>query len=86
MNKRRKLIIILDITYLVFAFLGVITLTALFAMFNGGFRYLFLLGDIIIFISISYCIRNLDYNLNCDVYKYSNNNIECKYINKVKVN
>lgn len=85
MNKRRKLIITLDIIYLICAILGVLFLTTCYAMIGSNYRYLLLLGDVLIFTSISFCIKNLDYNLNCDVYKYSNNNIEGKYIKKLKV-
>ena len=84
MNKRRKLI--LDVVGIIFSIISIFIFTISFKVFSYNFRYLFILCDVFLFILFSNCIRDLDLNLNTNVYKYSKSNIESKYIKKVKVN
>ena len=63
MDKKRKILISLDIVGLILCVIGVFVLTIMFKIDNSVFRYLFLVGDLIIFIIFSSLLNDLENDL-----------------------
>lgn len=82
MNKK-KILIILDIVGLLLSVVGVFVLTIMFKIDSSVFRYLFLLGDVLVFFIFSSCVNDLERDLQKPVKKYSMVKIDSKYINKL---
>ena len=86
MDKKRKILISLDIVGLILCVIGVFVLTIMFKIDNSVFRYLFLVGDLIIFIIFSSLLNDLESDLQKRVKKYSMTKIDNKYIKKLNYN
>ncbi len=86
MDKKSKILVGLDIVELVLCFIGIFILTMMFKIDNSIFRYLFLLGDLIIFIIFSSCLNNLEEDLRKPIKKYSMVKIDNKYMKKLDCN
>lgn len=86
MDKKRKILISLDIVGLILSVVGVFVLTIMFKIDNSLFRYLFLLGDVLIFVLFSSFLNDLENDLQKPVKKYSMVKIDSKYINKLNNN
>ena len=86
MDKKRKILISLDIVGLILCVIGVFILTIIFKIDNIVFRYLFLVGDLIIFIIFSSLLNDLEYDLQKPIKKYSMVKIDSKYIKKLNYN
>lgn len=86
MDKKRKILISLDIVGLILCVIGVFILTIIFKIDNSVFRYLFLVGDLIIFIIFSSLLNDLENDLHKPIKKYSMVKIDSKYIKKLNYN
>lgn len=86
MDKKRKILISLDIVGLILCVIGVFILTIIFKIDNSVFRYLFLVGDLIIFIIFSSLLNDLENDLQKPIKKYSMVKIDSKYIKKLNYN
>lgn len=86
MDKKRKILISLDIVGLILSVVGVFVLTIMFKIDNSLFRYVFLLGDVLIFVLFSSFLNDLENDLQKPVKKYSMVKIDSKYINKLTNN
>lgn len=86
MDKKRKILISLDIFGLILCVIGVFILTIIFKIDNSVFRYLFLVGDLIIFIIFSSLLNDLENDLQKPIKKYSMVKIDSKYIKKLNYN
>ena len=86
MDKKRKILISLDIVGLILCVIGVFILTIIFKIDNIVFRYLFLVGDLIIFIIFSSLLNDLENDLQKPIKKYSMVKIDSKYIKKLNYN
>ena len=86
MDKKRKILISLDIVGLILCVIGVFILTIIFRIDNSVFRYLFLVGDLIIFIIFSSLLNDLENDLQKPIKKYSMVKIDSKYIKKLNYN
>ena len=86
MDKKRKILISLDIVGLILCVIGVFALTIIFKIDNSVFRYLFLVGDLIIFIIFSSLLNDLENDLQKPIKKYSMVKIDSKYIKKLNYN
>ena len=86
MDKKRKILISLDIVGLILCVIGVFILTIIFKIDNSVFRYLFLVGDLIIFIIFSSLLNDLENDLQKPIKKYSMVKIYSKYIKKLNYN
>ena len=86
MDKKRKILISLDIVGLILCVIGVFILTIIFKIDNSVFRYLFLVGDLIIFIIFSSLLNDLENDLQKPIKKYSMGKIDSKYIKKLNYN
>lgn len=86
MDKKRKILISLDIVGLILSVVGVFVLTIMFKIDNSLFRYVFLLGDVLIFVLFSSFLNDLENDLQKPVKKYSMVKIDSKYINKLNNN
>ena len=86
MDKKRKILISLDIVGLILCVIGVFILTIIFKIDNSVFRYLFLVGDLIIFIIFSSLLNDLENDLQKTIKKYSMVKIDSKYIKKLNYN
>ena len=76
MDKKSKILVILDVIGLILSIVGVFFLTIMFKIDNSIFRYMFLLGDLIIFVIFSSCLNDLEFDLRKNVKKYSMVNID----------
>ena len=83
MDKKKKILVGLDIFGLILSVVGVFVLTIMFKIDGSIFRYLFLVGDLIIFIIFSSLLNDLENDLQSPVKKYSMTKIDSKYINKL---
>ena len=83
MDKKKKILVGLDIFGLILSVVGVFVLTIMFKIDGSIFRYLFLVGDLIIFIIFSSLLNDLESDLQSPVKKYSMTKIDSKYINKI---
>ena len=83
MDKKKKILVGLDIFGLILSVVGVFVLTIMFKIDGSIFRYLFLVGDLIIFIIFSSLLNDLESDLQSPVKKYSMTKIDSKYINKL---
>ena len=83
MDKKKKILVGLDIFGLILSVVGVFVLTIMFKIDGSMFRYLFLVGDLIIFIIFSSLLNDLENDLQSPVKKYSMTKIDSKYINKL---
>ena len=86
MDKKKKILVGLDIFGLILSVVGVFVLTIMFKIDGSIFRYLFLVGDLIIFIIFSSLLNDLESDLQSPVKKYSMTKIDSKYINKLDNN
>ena len=86
MDKKSKILVILDVIGLILSIVGVFFLTIMFKIDNSIFRYMFLLGDLIIFVIFSSCINDLELDLKKNVKKYSMVNIDRNYMKKLNSN
>ena len=86
MDKKRKILISLDIVGLILCVIGVFILTIIFKIDNSVFIYLFLVGDLIIFIIFSSLLNDLENDLQKPIKKYSMVKIDSKYIKKLNYN
>ena len=86
MDKKSKILVILDVSGLILSIVGVFFLTIMFKIDNSIFRYMFLLGDLIIFVIFSSCINDLELDLKKNVKKYSMVNIDRNYMKKLNSN
>ena len=86
MDKKRKILISLDIVGLILCVIGVFVLTIMFKIDGSIFRYLFLVGDLIIYIIFSSLLNDLENDLQSPVKKYSMTKIDSKYIKKLDYN
>lgn len=86
MDKKRKILISFDIVGLILCVIGVFILTIIFKIDNSVFRYLFLVGDLIIFIIFSSLLNDLENDLQKPIKKYSMVKIDSKYIKKLNYN
>ena len=86
MDKKSKILVILDVIGLILSIVGVFFLTIMFKIDNSIFRYMFLLGDLIIFVIFSTCINDLELDLKKNVKKYSMVNIDRNYMKKLNSN
>ena len=86
MDKKKKILVGLDIFGLILSVVGVFVLTIMFKIDGSIFRYLFLVGDLIIFIIFSSLLNDLENDLQSPVKKYSMTKIDSKYINKLDNN
>ena len=83
MDKKKKILVGLDIFGLILSVVGVFVLTIMFKIDGSIFRYLFLVGDLIIFGIFSSLLNDLENDLQSPVKKYSMTKIDSKYINKL---
>lgn len=83
MNKKKKLLVVLDIIGIILCVIGVLVLTFIFKIVNNDMRYLFLLGDVVIFVLFSSCINSLEMDLKDNVKRYSLGNVNGKYLKSV---
>ena len=67
MDKKSKILVILDVIGLILSIVGVFFLTIMFKIDNSIFRYMFLLGDLIIFVIFSSCLNDLELDLKKNV-------------------
>ena len=86
MDKKAKILVTLDIIGLLLCVIGVFVLTIMFKIDNSLFRYVFLLGDVVVFMIFSSCLNDLELDLQKPVKKYSIVKIDSKYINKLENN
>ena len=86
MDKKNKILVILDVIGLILSIVGVFFLTIMFKIDNSIFRYMFLLGDLIIFVIFSSCLNDLELDLRKNVKKYSMVNIDRNYMKKLNSN
>ena len=86
MDKKKKILVGLDILGLILSVVGVFVLTIMFKIDGSIFRYLFLVGDLIIFGIFSSLLNDLEKDLQNPVKKYSMTKIDSKYINKLDGN
>ena len=86
MDKKSKILVVLDVIGLILSIVGVFFLTNKFKIDNSIFRYMFLLGDLIIFVIFSSCINDLELDLKKNVKKYSMVNIDRNYMKKLNSN
>ena len=86
MDKKSKILVILDVIGLILSIVGVFFLTIMFKIDNSIFRYMFLLGDLIIFVIFSSCLNDLELDLKKNVKKYSMVNIDRNYMKKLTSN
>lgn len=86
MDKKSKILVILDVIGLILSIVGVFFLTIMFKIDNSIFRYMFLLGDLIIFVIFSSCLNDLELDLRKNVKKYSMVNIDRNYMKKLNSN
>ena len=86
MDKKSKILVILDVIGLILSIVGVFFLTIMYKIDNSIFRYMFLLGDLIIFVIFSSCINDLELDLKKNVKKYSMVNIDRNYMKKLNSN
>ena len=86
MDKKKKILVGLDILGLILSVVGVFVLTIMFKIDGSVFRYLFLVGDLIIFGIFSSLLNDLENDLQSPVKKYSMTKIDSKYINKLDSN
>lgn len=86
MDKKSKILVILDVIGLILSIVGVFFLTIMFKIDNSIFRYMFLLGDLIIFAIFSSCLNDLELDLKKNVKKYSMVNIDRNYMKKLNSN
>ena len=86
MDKKSKILIILDVIGVILSIVGVFFLTIMFKIDNSIFRYMFLLGDLIIFVIFSSCLNDLELDLKKNVKKYSMVNIDRNYMKKLNSN
>lgn len=86
MDKKKKILVGLDILGLILSVVGVFVLTIMFKIDGSIFRYLFLVGDLIIFGIFSSLLNDLENDLQSPVKKYSMTKIDSKYINKLDSN
>ena len=86
MDKKKKILVGLDIFGLILSVVGVFVLTIMFKIDGSIFRYLFLVGDLIIFGIFSSLLNDLENDLQSPVKKYSMTKIDSKYINKLDNN
>lgn len=86
MDKKRKILVGLDILGLILSVVGVFVLTIMYKIDNSVFRYLFLVGDLIIFGIFSSLLNDLESDLQKRVKKYSMTKIDNKYIKKLNYN
>lgn len=86
MDKKNKILVFLDVIGLILSIVGVFFLTIMFKIDNSIFRYMFLLGDLIIFVIFSSCLNDLELDLRKNVKKYSMVNIDRNYMKKLNSN
>ena len=86
MDKKSKILVVLDVIGLILSIVGVFFLTIMFKIDNSIFRYMFLLGDLIIFVIFSSCLNDLELDLKKNVKKYSMVNIDRNYMKKLNSN
>ena len=86
MDKKKKILVGLDILGLILSVVGVFVLTIMFKIDGSVFRFLFLVGDLIIFGIFSSLLNDLENDLQSPVKKYSMTKIDSKYINKLDGN
>ena len=86
MDKKKKILVGFDILGLILSVVGVFVLTIMFKIDGSVFRYLFLVGDLIIFGIFSSLLNDLENDLQSPVKKYSMTKIDSKYINKLDGN
>ena len=86
MDKKSKILVILDVIGLILSIVGVFFLTIMYKIDNSIFRYMFLLGDLIIFVIFSSCLNDLELDLKKNVKKYSMVNIDRNYMKKLNSN
>ena len=86
MDKKSKILVVLDVIGLILSIVGVFFLTIMFKIDNSIFRYMFLLGDLIIFVIFSSCLNDLELDLRKNVKKYSMVNIDRNYMKKLNSN
>ena len=86
MDKKSKILVILDVIGLILSIVGVFFLTIMYKIDNSIFRYMFLLGDLIIFVIFSSCLNDLELDLRKNVKKYSMVNIDRNYMKKLNSN
>lgn len=86
MDKKGKILVALDIVGLILCVIGVFVLTIMFKIDNSVFRYLFLVGDFIIFGIFSSLLNDLEKDLQKPIKKYSMTKIDNKYIKKLNYN
>ena len=86
MDKKSKILVVLDVIGLILSIVGVFFLTIMYKIDNSIFRYMFLLGDLIIFVIFSSCINDLELDLKNNVKKYSMVNIDRNYMKKLNSN
>ena len=86
MDKKKKILVGLDRLGLILSVVGVFVLTIMFKIDGSIFRYLFLVGDLIIFGIFSSLLNDLENDLQSPVKKYSMTKIDSKYINKLDGN
>jgi hypothetical protein len=83
-NKRLDLF--LDIMHVVFSLVSIIILTLFFRMYTTSLRYLFLLLNFFVIVSLSRTLKRLNVAKQEErVIKYTKGKIEPKFINKVRV-
>ncbi len=77
---------ILDCFEIVLSLISIIVLTLFFRMYSTSIRYLFLLVDFCLVISLSRLLTKLDINNKKEerVIRYNNSKINPKYIKKVR--
>ena len=86
MDKKSKILVVLDVIGLILSIVGVFFLTIMYKIDNSIFRYMFLLGDLIIFVIFSSCLNDLELDLKKNVKKYSMVNIDRNYMKKLNSN
>ena len=85
MNKKR-LDVFLDNLQVVVSLVSIIILTLLFRMYTTSIRYLFLLFNFLLIISLSRTLKRINtFKQEERVIRYSKGKIEPKFIKKVRV-
>ena len=83
-NKRLDLF--LDIMHVVFSLVSIIILTLFFKMYTTSLRYLFLLLNFFVIVSLSRTLKRISISKQEErVIKYTRGKIEPKFIKKVRV-
>ena len=84
-TNKKKVLIVLDIIYLLLCVVAVIVFTGMFRFIQNDFRYLFLLGDLYVIYTFSNTLSSYEKENYKRVIKYSHPKVEAKYLKKISI-